>query len=238
MKKYLLCTVSLLVISSCRNENEISIVKTETASNEILALQLDDIEPIRAGVNFLLEGKIISNQKISEAKIQIIEKNTQKLVRELKLPLSGFNDVLLQQQIYIEPSFLAGDYLLKIYVKNEKNREQQIQKELKILPALFQMNVKTIGKQGIGKVGEQFDISAEVKSNKNPINTMRIEIIDKRTPTYRIDERYNRYEGKIDFTFQERVHIPENFPKGEYYFILIAYDADGYTYFEKMIDFK
>ena len=210
MKKYLLCTVSLLVISSCRNENEISIVKTETASNEILALQLDDIEPIRAGVNFLLEGKIISNQKISEAKIQIIEKNTQKLVRELKLPLSGFNDVLLQQ----------------------------IQKELKILPALFQMNVKTIGKQGIGKVGEQFDISAEVKSNKNPINTMRIEIINKRTPTYRIDERYNRYEGKIDFTFQERVHIPENFPKGEYYFILIAYDADGYTYFEKMIDFK
>ena len=40
------------------------------------------------------------------------------------------------------------------------------------------MNVKTIGKQGIGKVGEQFDISAEVKSNKNPINTMRIEIIN------------------------------------------------------------
>ena len=72
MKKYLLCTVSLLVISSCRNENEISIVKTETASNEILALQLDDREPIRAGVNFLLEGKIISNQKISEAKNPIM----------------------------------------------------------------------------------------------------------------------------------------------------------------------
>lgn len=245
MKYFLILLASFsLATTSCQHTNEApsNEISTEIPKEEKPKLKLTEVGfkgKINAGESLQIDGEFNLKSPVQHFNLSLISKETKKVALSHDIDYySGIAQSIFSEHIFIPSDFKAELYDVVANITDKEGNTETSTKELSIAPPLFNMTINSLGEQGKGYTGKDFNINATVKANDRIIKAMRVEIISKQTHSKRIDTSFKDYKGKTEISFNENIPIPQNFPKGEYYIIIIAYDLNnGYTYFENLLPF-